>query len=364
MMCKDTILIIDDTPDNIKVLYQFLVGAGFEVLIAEDGEEGIQVTKNARPDLILLDVMMPGLNGFEVCQLLKEEPSTREIPIIFITALSQTSDKIKGFEVGAADYVTKPFQQKEVLARITAHLTLRRQQQQLQKRNLELDAFAHTVAHDLKNPLSAIVNILGVFFEKDEAEPILNDEWRRGLYFVEKASLQALETIDALLKLAGVSRHAKVELIPLDMSSIIERVVNQFLPMIEKYKAKVEIPKQWPTALGYAPWVEEIWANYLSNSLKYGGSPPHLKFGGNFQEDGVVRFWLCDNGQGLSKEAQTKLFIPFTRLHGGVEGHGLGLSIVQQIAEKLNGQVGVESEVGQGSTFYFTLPPVSASESL
>lgn len=364
MIYKDTILIIDDTPDNIKVLYQFLVGVGFEVLIAEDGEEGIQVTKNAHPDLILLDVMMPGINGFEVCQILKEDKATCEIPIIFITALSQTSDKIKGFELGAADYVTKPFQQKEVLARITAHLTLRKQQRQLQRRNLELDAFAHTVAHDLKNPLSAIVNILGVFFEKDTLDPILNAEWRRGLHFVEKASLQALETIDALLKLAGVSRHPKVDVTSLEMSSLVERVMNQLLPMIEKYKAHIELPEQWPRAIGYSPWVEEIWSNYLSNALKYGGNPPCLKLGGTLQGDGMIRFWLRDNGQGLSQEAQAKLFVPFTRLHGGIEGHGLGLSIVHQIAEKLNGQVGVESEVGQGSTFYFILPSFNTSDGL
>jgi len=353
MIHEDTILIIDDTPDNIKVLYQFLVNCGFNVLIAEAGEEGIQVTEKANPDLILLDILMPGMDGFEVCKYLKNQEQTRNIPIIFITALSQTEDKIRGFEMGAADYITKPFQQREVLARITAHLTLRRQQRQLQKRNLELDAFAHMVAHDLKNPLSAIANIMGVFLEGDAT--LISSDWQKRLQFVEKAAWQTLNTINALLKLAGVSRQAEVNLGPLQMSLIVEKAIQQLLPMIEEYQGHLEQPNSWPMAVGYAPWVEDVWTNYLSNALKYGGKPPQLKLGADLQPEGMIRFWVQDNGQGLSKEAQAKLFTPFTRLHKGVEGHGLGLSIVHQIVDKLGGQVGVESEIGQGSTFYFIL---------
>jgi signal transduction histidine kinase len=127
--------------------------------------------------------------------------------------------------------------------------------------------------------------------------------------------------------------------------------------MLDEYQAKVFTPADWPVAWGYGPWVEEVWVNYLSNALKYGGKPPHIEMGADPLPNGFVRFWLCDNGPGLTPEQQTQLFIPFTRLSQvRTKGHGLGLSIVQRIVEKLGGQVGVESHLGQGSTFFFTLP--------
>jgi signal transduction histidine kinase len=129
--------------------------------------------------------------------------------------------------------------------------------------------------------------------------------------------------------------------------------------MVEQYQADIRTSPDWTAALGYAPWVEEVWANYISNAIKYGGRPPHIELGATAQDDGVVRFWVRDNGAGLTPEEQTRLFIPFTRLDQvRVKGHGLGLSIVRRIVEKLGGQVGVESHVGQGSTFSFTLPGV------
>jgi signal transduction histidine kinase len=127
-------------------------------------------------------------------------------------------------------------------------------------------------------------------------------------------------------------------------------------PAPAKYQAHIRLPNRWPVARGYAPWVEEIWNNYVSNCLKYGGAPPDLEQGADTLDSGMIRFWVRDNGQGISQEGQAQLFTPFTRLHTKTEGHGLGLSIVQQIAEKLGGQVGVESELGQGSLFYFSLP--------
>jgi signal transduction histidine kinase len=137
--------------------------------------------------------------------------------------------------------------------------------------------------------------------------------------------------------------------------------------MIEQFQAEVVLPDSWPVALGYNPWVEEVWVNYVSNAIKYGGLPPRVELGadppfrGPFEtEEGVtstVRFWVRDNGAGISPEAQSKLFTPFTRLENvRIKGHGVGLSIVRRIVERMGGEVGVESEMGQGSTFYFVLP--------
>ena len=127
--------------------------------------------------------------------------------------------------------------------------------------------------------------------------------------------------------------------------------------MIEEHQTEIILPGTWPVALGYDPWVEEVWVNYLSNAIKYGGQPPHVELGATAQADGMVRFWVRDNGSGLTPEEQARLFTPFTRLDQvRAKGHGLGLSIVWRIVEKLGGQVGVESEIGRGSVFTFTLP--------
>jgi signal transduction histidine kinase len=127
--------------------------------------------------------------------------------------------------------------------------------------------------------------------------------------------------------------------------------------MIEEHQAQIVIPEVWPDAIGYGPWIEEVWANYLSNALKHGGQPPHIELGASSQLDNMVRFWTRDNGPGLSPDAQTCLFTPFSQI-GRVakSGHGLGLSIASNIVEKLGGEVGVESELGKGSLFFFTLP--------
>ena len=376
---KGTLLVVDDTPENVSVLLEFLSSVGFKVLASQSGQRGIRTADYALPDLILLDVMMPDLDGFEVCEKLKANKKTQDIPIIFMTALSDTNSKVKGFKAGAADYITKPIQQDELLARVNTHLQIRKQQQQIQtqneqlqqrtfqleertteleKRNMELDAFAHTVAHDLKSPLGNIISLIDILDETCPTNSPPSAQWLKRFQSVQQNGQQAINIIDALLLLAGVSRTGQVEMLPLNMSRIINKVMEQRLVyMIEEYQGEINKSTAWPVAQGYAPWVEEIWINYISNGLKYGGQPPHLELGAEKLDSGMIRFWIRDNGKGLTPDEQTQLFTPFTRLHQTrVEGHGLGLSIVQQIAETLGGQVGVESELNQGSLFFFTLP--------
>jgi two-component system, sensor histidine kinase and response regulator len=377
---QDTILIVDDIPENVSVLFHFLSNEGFKVLVAVNGEQALKIFEFTRPDLILLDVMMPGINGFEVCQILKSQEDTQDIPIIFMTAQAETVDKVKGLSLGAADYITKPIQQEEVLARINTQLKINKLQLQLQaknqelqqqtleleKRNLELGAFCRTVAHDLKNPINVVKGYTEMLITDCSPNTLLDDESIEVLHLTAQASNKMINIIDSLLLLAGVAREACIPKQPLEMSSLISQVIQQRLThLLKKYQGKIGFAhgtnaaqsETWPIALGYAPWIEEIWANYLSNGLKYGGRPPHLELGATAQNDGMIRFWVRDNGPGLSPQAQAQLFTPFTRLHKErAEGHGLGLSIVQQITEKLGGQAGVESTLGQGSMFYFTLP--------
>lgn len=368
---QGTILIIDDTPDNVRILRHILKQAGFKVLIAQSGQQGLERAQSTQPDLILLDIMMPHVDGFEVCRQLKSQEFTQEIPVIFITALSEISKKIQGFDLGAVDYITKPFHEKEVMARVTTHLKLCQQQKQLQeelkvrreytiqleKLNLELNTFARTVAHDLKIPLGEVIGYSDLLLSQCKLGVPLDEESITYLQHMSQTGRKMADIIDALLLLAK-TKEEDIQVEVLDMSGIMKSVLqNRLSHMLKEFQAEILLPETWIKAWGYSPWVEEIWANYLSNGLKYGGSPPQLVLGSTLQEDGMVRFWIKDNGKGLTLEQQEKLFVPFMRLFKrGIEGYGLGLSIVQQIVEKLGGSAGVESTLGQGSIFYFTLP--------
>ena len=351
---KGNILIVDDVPANLKVLTSMLTEQGYQVRPAINGQVALTAVRETPPDLILLDIVMPGMDGYEVCERLKADEQTRDIPIIFISALDATGDKVNAFTAGGVDYVPKPFQVEEVLARINTHLTLRNLQRSLQEQIAELDAFAHTVAHDLKNPLTAIIGYSDLLSNHvSELEP---EKLETVGHSVHQAAYRAVNIIEELLLLAGV-RKRNVELMPLDMACVVGQAQERLKLMIAKYQGEITLPETWPVSLGYAPWIEEVWTNYLSNGLKYGGQPPRLKLGATPQPDGMIRFWVRDNGPGLTPEAQATLFTEFTRLDQvRTEGHGLGLSIVRRIMDKLGGQVGVESEIGQGSVFYFALP--------
>ena len=354
------ILIVDDTPDNLRLLGGMLTERGYKVRAAPSGERALATVEKELPDLILLDIMMPQMDGYEVCRRLKEDEHTRHVPVIFISALDQVFDKLTAFSVGGVDYITKPFQLEEVLARIHTHITLQdmrrrlqKQNEQLRQQNAELDAFAHTVAHDLKNPLSLIVGYTQLLYQ--EAVGMAPEELEIIGLESFKSAKKSADIVDALLLLASV-RKENIELMPLAMGDIVAQVLDRLKMMAAESHAQITLPDAWPMALGYSPWIEEVWLNFLSNGLKYGGQPPRLELGAASQPDGMLRFWVRDTGPGLSPDEQATLFTEFTRLSElRVEGYGLGLSIVRRIIEKLGGRVGVESEVGQGSLFYFTL---------
>lgn len=228
---------------------------------------------------------------------------------------------------------------------------------ELQARNQELDAFAHTVAHDLKSPLALITGFTNMLI--DEYQQLHPDEGAKLLYYISQSSGKMVNIVDALLLLAN-TRREDISLERLDMAEIVSHVQERLAYMVQKYQATIVVPDSWPQAMGYAPWLEEVWANYVSNAIKYGGRPPLVQLGGDVQSDGMLRFWVRDNGPGIPLDKQERLFVPFARLNEGpVEGsHGLGLSIVERIITRLGGQVGCESQPGEGSLFYLTLPCV------
>jgi len=228
----------------------------------------------------------------------------------------------------------------------------------LQAQNKDLEAYAHMVAHDLKDPLTLMIMTSDVITDVPDLTRKELDEYMKQ---IRSTAYEMNSIIKNLLLFAERGKEqAPVE--PVDMAQVVAKVRNRLNYMIEENGTQIDFPGVWPEAIGYGPWVEEVWANYISNAIKHGGRPPYVELGASAQPDGMVRFWTRDNGPGLPLDARALLFRAFNQIgQSRNPEHGLGLSIVLQIVEKLGGQVGVESELGKGSLFFFTLPANSTS---
>lgn len=223
----------------------------------------------------------------------------------------------------------------------------------LQSRNRELEGYATMVAHDLKEPLYAVLLMATLITNKPDLSP---PELKKYVQQIAVTAHHMNTTINTLLLFAKVSM-VNVPVEKVDMVSAVVNVLDRLNYIIKEHHAQIELPETWPVAIGFTPWIEEVWANYLINALKHGGQPPCVELGASsVQTDGMVRFWIRDHGPGIPVDEQARLFLPFSQTDIGCNpGHGLGLSIAHRIIEKLGGQVGFESEAGKGSLFFFTL---------
>jgi len=385
------VLVVEDDYLVGETVRGLLEESGYVVVgEAGNGLEAVEMTQSLQPDVVLMDIEMPGMDGIEATRLIYERCPA---PVVALTAHEAKELVVGASDAGVGAYLVKPPKLREMeraitiaRARFDDMMKLRRLNADLQARNEDLDAFAHTVAHDLKGPLALIVGFAEIL--KEEYATLAGEVLCSHLQKIVFNGYKMSNIIDELLVLAGV-RQMEVEMRPLDMASIVSEAQERLTEMIEKHQAEIILPDTWPAALGYGPWIEEVWVNYLSNGIKYGGRPedgipPCLELGfdewtngriANGEESDTargsrfvnshirtfahshIRFWVRDNGAGIPPEAQGRLFTPFVRLDQvRARGHGLGLSIVRRIVEKLGGQVGVESEVGRGSIFTFTLP--------
>ena len=345
---NSTILVIEDDEAVRDVLTMVLEVHGFRVVAATNGAEGLEAAKREGPVIVITDINMPGMTGFQLLEQFRRDETLHSIPVILVSARVEREDIRRGMELGAADFISKPFSEEELLNSVKARLE--------QKALLdELDSFAHTVAHDLRNPLSTLTMRLELL--ELQVGRSSEAEQREHITSARHASDRLASIIEELLVLTGVRRQT-VDPYPLNMDKIVTESIDRVDQLFKKHGVTVQKPGSWPTAFGHAPWVMEIWVNYLSNAAKYGGNEPHLTLGGTTSADGrFARYWVQDQGPGLEQELQRKLCVPFTNISSArASGHGLGLSIVQRIAEKLGGTVGVETKVGAGARFWFELP--------
>ena len=387
-MTVTKVLVVEDEGVVALDLQHQLTRLGYMVpAVAATGEDALRLVAETAPDIVLMDIRLAGeLDGIEAAALVRAQFAT---PVIFLTAHSDDQTLARAKQTQPLGYLIKPLRetelkptivmalmrhqleqqerahtqrlQQEIEARQRVEVALAHERDQLrhyvtelETRNADLDAFAQTVAHDLQNPLSVILGYAWELAEYDTTIP--KEQLCDGLTVIVQSGQRMNRIIAELLLLASVV-HTDEKLRSFDMATIVAAAQQRLTEVIAVYQAEIVLPATWPLVMGYAAWVEEVWANYLDNAIKYGGQPPRVTLGANRQSDGMVRFWVRDNGSGLTSEEQGRLFVPFTRLaQAQATGHGLGLSIVRRIVEKLGGQVGVESQVGQGSTFFFTLP--------
>jgi len=370
-----TILIVDDMPANLEVVTSHLERQGYRAVVALSGDEGIERAEYVQPDLILLDVMMPGIDGFEICRRLKGNERTRAIPVIFMTTLADTTDKLAGFAAGAVDYVTKPLNGAEVLARIESHLALyalRRQlaaqnaqlqqeiavraemQAALQRSNTEFEQLAYVASHDMQEPLRKIASYLQLLSQRYQGQLDADADEFIG-YAVDGAKrMQAL--INDLLAFSRVGTKAK-PIAPTDCNVIVRTALADLQFAIEDSGARVDVD-DLPMVMGDATQLSQLFRNLLSNAIKFHRDEPPVVRVSTERTGASWRFTVSDNGIGIAPEYFERIFVIFQRLHGRSQyaGTGIGLAICKKIVERHGGQIEVRSIEGQGSTFTFTLP--------
>jgi PAS domain S-box-containing protein len=318
-----------------------------------------QVITDRCPSQLVVDKLRPTLTehsflrttGMQTLLLL---PMIYQEQVIGLIALAEYQKQrvFSDWEISLAQMLASQAASSIVNARL--YEEVERANEALRVSNEELDAFAHTVAHDLKGPLGLMIGFGEMLL--DDWANMAGEELDQYLQIIASSGKKMNEIIDALLLLSTV-RKVDVERTLLDMSASLLEARYRIELQFESLQPEIIVADALPACWGQDAWVIEVWTNYLSNAIKYGGRPPRVEVGATAQADGMIRYWVRDNGPGLTPAQQAKLFTPFTRLsQASVSGHGLGLSIVRRIVEKLGGQVGVDSAVGQGSAFYFTLP--------
>ena len=349
-----TVLIVDDTPANLSVLLECLGQAGHRVLVAEDGEEALEHVAHTPPDLVLLDVMMPGIDGFETCRRLRANPATREIPVIFMTALTDTREKLAGFAAGGVDYITKPVQHEEALARVATHLQLQRLRRELADQLAWKDRFMRIAAHDLRNPLCLIL-MAGQTAQRAAHDA---DALRRALDNIRDSARHMRGIIDTFLQLRPGDRNAR-----LDLPALASAVVKQHLAAAELKEQTLELieGEALPPIRGDSTQVFQIATNLVSNAVKYTPAGGRISVTVAPSTSGFrLRLSVADTGPGVPEEERAKLFTEYARLSirptAGEESHGLGLAIVRQLAEENGGQAGADFPAGGGSVFWCELP--------
>lgn len=370
---KRLILIVDDVAENLQVLAGHLTEAGYEVMAANNGPRAVALARNRRPDLILLDIMMPVMDGFAVCRELKADRDTLDVPVIFITARTETNDVIEGFKLGAVDYITKPFKSPELLARVRTHLELKaardtivannreleRLSARLQKHNADKNRFIGIVSHDIRGAFGNVISVSGMLtdghpIEPEEAAALLTD------IGIEAEHMTALA--ENLLNIDAIERQEirpKQERVPTE--DVLKFVLKSHRMASRAKRLTFVTACDRSDIKGDQTLCRQVLTNFVSNAVKY--SSPGSTIWLTLQRepgDTWVRISVRDEGPGLTADDQRQLFTAYTRLSSKATAAehsvGLGLAIVKTMVVAMGGSVQCDSHPGQGATFSALLP--------
>ena len=360
------ILIVDDVVSNVLLLKILLTNEKFQVCTANNGKACIEVTKRDKPDLILLDVMMPEMNGFDTAVVLKQDPETKDIPIIFLTALNSPSDLVHGFQVGGNDFLTKPFNKEELLMRVMHQIQLVEAKRIIVRQNDELrrtinnrDKMYSVIAHDLRSPMASIRMVLNLAVNVVSRETVGDEIFE----LLDKANRESEEThdlLDNLLKWTK-SQTGRLNVVyqDVELDDVVPGVVDIFRMIAEMKKIDLKYVPAQEKLVVHADndMIKTVIRNFLSNAIKF--TPEGKSIEVFYKREGdFARISVCDHGVGIAADRVDSIFHKGETTYGtgGEEGSGLGLQLCQDFARKNGGDAYVESVEGEGSIFSFTIP--------
>ncbi|MEI6694759.1 MAG: hybrid sensor histidine kinase/response regulator [Bacteroidota bacterium] len=353
------ILIVDDVPANLRILDAILKEDGYKVRPVLSGVMALQVAEKEKPDLIILDIKMPDMDGYEVCRRLKENPDICDIPVIFISALNETKNIVKAFSFGGVDYIAKPFQAEEVKARVATHIKICRQTRELQKLNAEKDKFFSIIAHDLRNPFNSFLGFTQIMAEN--LQKFSKDEIQRFALSMNNSATHLFRLLENLLEWAKMQQG----LITFDPKFYpLPPIVDECVEIMQHtaQSKQIEIVQDIPanlTVFADSMMLRTVVRNLVSNALKFTPKGGNILVSAKIVSEKFIEISIKDSGIGMDKQRINHLFnLGVNTSRKGTEGElstGLGLFICKDFIEKNGGKLSVESEVEKGSTFKFTV---------
>jgi len=374
------VLIVDDQSDNLKVLYNTLKPLGYDISLATTGQQAINHISEHRPDLILLDITLPDINGIDVCRKIKEYKETENIPVIFISACTDSSDVVKGFNVGCVDYIRKPFVETEVIARVQNHLTLQFLHENLERRVVERTEqlekakvlaetanqaktqFLSRMTHEFKTPLNSILGFSQLqeqqIIDSDTDNLVISRE------YIFNAGTHLLSLVENVLDLAHIeNQQLKLILEKVDLDETIKAAINAVKEQAEALSIEISYNPLPINVIANKARLTQVFTNLLSNAIKFNYKQGLVNVEVKITEQEQVEVNIMDTGVGIAPEDTEHLFMPFTRLSYAekqeIPGIGIGLSQSKYLVEEMNGNIDFHSQIGQGSVFSVRLTPAT-----
>ena len=345
------LLIVDDQPDNSDTIIEYLEESegSYKFLQALNGKVACKVAEKRSPDLIIMDWEMPEMNGYEALLWLKNNPETSDIPVVMATGRSSGADLSEALKAGAADYIRKPIERQELLARVNSCLSISRYLKEIRLKNQELKAYDQMVSHDLKGPVGNIFSYSQLLMESYADQ--FNEESKMMLETIHSQSKASLNLIEGILTYASAEKEA--DMLEVDLNEVVEEAIEAHRVKIEETKGEVKKDLLPRVDKGVSVKIYQLFYNLIGNALKFQkeGNTPIISVYKNEQDEIVVE----DNGIGFDQSKAEQIFKPLQRLHNSYEGYGIGLGTCKRIVDIHGWKIRAESEVGAGTKFIITL---------